>query len=115
MVYYIMTLQARNVLLGSDLVAKITDFGLSKRLYTDVNYTRKTKVPLPWRWMAIESLTHNIFSTQSDVWMYGVTIWEIFSLGKLPFGEYTWDADELARKLGKGFRLPCPDYATSEM
>lgn len=96
------------------MVAKVTDFGLSKRLYTDTNYTRKTTVPLPWRWLAMESLIQHIYSTKSDVWMFGVTIWEIFSLGNLPFAGFTWD-NQFAEHFSKNVRLACPEYASTEM
>lgn len=105
-------LAARNVLLchlgdhDKNIVAKIADFGLSKKL-TEKNYYRKTERNyVPWKWMAIEYLEDNLFRMKSDVWSFAVVIWEMFSLGKQPYGEK--DYDEVLDDLRNGEYLECP-------
>ncbi|XP_035701631.1 tyrosine-protein kinase receptor torso [Folsomia candida] len=105
-------LAARNCLLDSQLSIKISDFGLSRKLYDYRNYVKRSKAPLPWRWMALESLKAFEFSVKSDVWSYGVTIWEIFSLGDQPYPTLTWN-EAFIQALSSGLRPPrpngCPD------
>lgn len=72
------------------------------------------QTPLPWRWMAIESLTTLSFSTKSDVWAYGVTLFEIFTLGDVPFANEQWN-NEFVRRLEEGVRMGRPAYSTQEM
>ena len=89
------------------LIAKVADFGLSKKFYVDIKtYEKRSRVFVPWRWMAIEFLLDHYFTLQSDIWSYGVLVWELLSFGKIPYGHQ--DYDEVSQKLESGYRLPCP-------
>ena len=82
-------LACRNILLTDDLIAKVADFGLSKRLYHQT-YARYNKddedLFLPFKWVAIETLQDLKTSPMSDIWSYGVLLWEMFELGAEPYG-----------------------------
>ena len=85
-------LAARNVLLGSGMVCKVADFGLSRRVQTDDNtgdYYRSTNGVIPVRWTAPEGLTSQKFSSASDVWSFAITCVEIFQDGLQPYVETT--------------------------
>ena len=105
-------LAARNVLLDSDplqsgySVAKVADFGLSKKMYGDKNYEKENRTIIPWKWMAPELLMHDYLTLRSDVWSFGVLVWEMFSFGRAPYGQMGFE--ELMDKLENGYRLPCP-------
>ena len=105
-------LAARNILItcedrqGEKLVAKVCDFGLSKKI-TKTYYRKIERNTVPWKWMAFEFLESNVFLMKSDVWSYGVVIWEIFSLGKEPYGDKSYD--DVIQDLNNDIFLPCPD------
>uniref|UniRef100_A0A8B9KST2 receptor protein-tyrosine kinase n=1 Tax=Astyanax mexicanus TaxID=7994 RepID=A0A8B9KST2_ASTMX len=103
-------LAARNVLVGDNLVAKIADFGLSRG---EEVYVKKTMGRLPVRWMAIESLNYSVYTTKSDVWSFGVLLWEIVSLGGTPYCGMT--CAELYEKLPQGYRMEKPRNCDDEV
>ncbi|XP_061594695.1 tyrosine-protein kinase receptor Tie-1 isoform X4 [Cololabis saira] len=103
-------LAARNVLVGDSHVAKIADFGLSRG---EEVYVKKTMGRLPVRWMAIESLNYSVYTTKSDVWSFGVLLWEIVSLGGTPYCGMT--CAELYEKLPQGFRMEKPKNCDDEV
>ena len=68
-----------------NIVAKIGDFGLARELYVNDYYKQGGNRLLPIRWMSPESIFDGIFTTQSDVWSYGILLWEIITLGHQPY------------------------------
>ncbi|XP_070133476.1 vascular endothelial growth factor receptor 3 isoform X1 [Drosophila bipectinata] len=102
-------LAARNVLIDSNKTLKISDFGLSRHgIYTNTK-TRK----LPLRWLSIEAIRDNVYSSKSDVWAYGVVLWEIGTLGASPYP--TISNSELIPFLMGGNRLERPDICTPQV
>jgi proto-oncogene tyrosine-protein kinase Ret len=80
-------LACRNVLVGENKILKISDFGLSKEI--DGIYASTSNTKLPLRWMSPEAIRQRLFSEKSDVWSYGVCLWEICTLGKIPYEDKT--------------------------
>ncbi|XP_078687793.1 uncharacterized protein LOC144919965 [Branchiostoma floridae x Branchiostoma belcheri] len=91
-------LAARNILISNDNVAKLSDFGLSCGIYRELSET-KNEDPLPWRWMAPECLRYDDeFSSKSDVWSFGIVLWEMATLGATPY-PYITSQQKLLRYL----------------
>ncbi|XP_078656617.1 uncharacterized protein LOC144902854 [Branchiostoma floridae x Branchiostoma belcheri] len=107
---------ARNVVISDRKVAKIADFGLSRDVYTSSAYERTNQSGeeelLPLKWMAVESLRDGVYTCESDVWSYGVLLWEIASFGEEPRyagGPMHPDVCTLLELLKKGVRLQQPE------
>uniref|UniRef100_A0A8C6FT19 Platelet-derived growth factor receptor alpha n=1 Tax=Moschus moschiferus TaxID=68415 RepID=A0A8C6FT19_MOSMO len=107
-------LAARNVLLAQGKIVKICDFGLARDIMHDSNYVSKGSTFLPVKWMAPESIFDNLYTTLSDVWSYGILLWEIFSLGGTPYPGMMVDST-FYNKIKSGYRMAKPDHATSEV
>jgi proto-oncogene tyrosine-protein kinase Ret len=78
-------LAARNVLLAEGKICKISDFGLTRDVYEDDAYLKKSKDRVPVKWMAPESLADHVYTTKSDVWAFGILAWELITLGASPY------------------------------
>ncbi|CAG9813623.1 unnamed protein product [Phaedon cochleariae] len=106
-------LATRNVLVCDRNTIKISDFGLSRDVYYNNVYCKLGGGKLPIRWMALESLTHQVYTTQSDVWSYGVLLWEMVTLGSTPYPGVP--THELLGMLNSGYRMPQPDNCSDEL
>nr|XP_057919188.1 vascular endothelial growth factor receptor 3 isoform X2 [Doryrhamphus excisus] len=107
-------LAARNILLSENNVVKICDFGLARDIYKDPDYVRKGNARLPLKWMAPESIFDKVYTSQSDVWSFGVLLWEIFSLGASPYPGVQID-EEFCKRLKDGVRMRSPETASPEI
>lgn len=107
-------LAARNVLLSQGKIVKICDFGLARDIMHDNNYVSKGSTFLPVKWMAPESIFDNLYTTLSDVWSYGILLWEIFSLGGTPYPGMVVDSS-FYNKIKSGYRMAKPEHASSEV
>uniref|UniRef100_A0A674PLS7 Ephrin type-A receptor 7 n=1 Tax=Takifugu rubripes TaxID=31033 RepID=A0A674PLS7_TAKRU len=100
-------LAARNILINSNLVCKVSDFGLSRVIDDDpeaVYTTTGGKIPV--RWTAPEAIQYRKFTSASDVWSYGIVMWEVMSYGERPY----WDMSnqDVIKAIEEGYRLPAP-------
>uniref|UniRef100_A0A3B4GFR0 receptor protein-tyrosine kinase n=1 Tax=Pundamilia nyererei TaxID=303518 RepID=A0A3B4GFR0_9CICH len=102
-------LAARNILVNSNLVCKVSDFGLSRYLEEDTSdptYTSSLGGKIPVRWTAPEAIAYRKFTSASDVWSYGIVTWEVMSYGERPY----WDMSnqDVINAIEQDFRLPAP-------
>ncbi|XP_037132461.1 ephrin type-B receptor 1 isoform X5 [Syngnathus acus] len=113
-------LAARNILVNSNLVCKVSDFGLSRYLQEDTSdpsYTSSLGGKIPVRWTAPEAIAYRKFTSASDVWSYGIVMWEVMSFGERPY----WDMSNQdkctrpqRRKEGTSLFWPPPTFMTPE-
>lgn len=101
-------LAARNCMLDVNFTVKVADFGLTRDVYSKEYYSSENKQRLPVKWMAPESLEQGKYSAKSDVWSYGVLLWELMTRGAIPYPEVdNWDVGAYIKS---GRRLPRPEY-----
>ncbi|XP_017087547.2 tyrosine-protein kinase Abl isoform X8 [Drosophila bipectinata] len=105
-------LAARNCLVGDNKLVKVADFGLA-RLMRDDTYTAHAGAKFPIKWTAPEGLAYNKFSTKSDVWAFGVLLWEIATYGMSPYPGI--DLTDVYHKLEKGYRMERPPGCPPEV
>ncbi|XP_070562525.1 fibroblast growth factor receptor 2-like [Ptychodera flava] len=107
---------ARNVLISANSVAKLGDFGLSRNVYCREVYVRLPgrEDRVPARWMALESLTDGIYTFKTDIWSFGILLWELSTLGGFPYSELG-SSEHLIRSLRGGYRMPPPLKVSDHM
>ncbi|XP_016159478.1 PREDICTED: high affinity nerve growth factor receptor [Ficedula albicollis] len=106
-------LATRNCLVGHDLVVKIGDFGMSRDIYSTDYYRVGGRTMLPIRWMPPESILYRKFTTESDIWSFGVVLWEIFTYGKQPW--YQLSNTEAIECITQGRELERPRTCPPEV
>lgn len=108
-------LAARNVLVDHNKLCKIADFGMSREVDEngEVREIRAARDALPVRWMAVESLLYGVFTPASDVWSFGVLLWEIVTLGSSPYANTP--GREVMRGVARGRRLERPGHCRPEL
>ena len=107
-------LAARNILVNSNNVCKIADFGLSREIETahdgpGAYTTRGGKIPV--RWTALEAIAFRKFTSASDVWSFGIVCWEVMSYGERPYSQ--WTNQNVIKAVEQGYRLPAPEVSFS--
>lgn len=107
-------LAARNILVCDDNLVKISDFGLTRDVYESCEYQKaQTAGKLPIKWMAIESLFDNTYTTKSDVWSYGIVLWEIITLGGSPYPGIS--GRDIHKLIKNGYRMDRPETCSQEI
>lgn len=106
-------LAARNVLLTEKMHAKIADFGLARNTDGKDYYHKETEGNLPLKWMAPEAITHQKYTTKSDVWSFGILLWEIYSLGSTPYPGVK--NNDVLKYVRRGTRMEKPKHSEEQI
>uniref|UniRef100_A0A914HYJ7 receptor protein-tyrosine kinase n=1 Tax=Globodera rostochiensis TaxID=31243 RepID=A0A914HYJ7_GLORO len=106
-------LAARNVLVADNVIMKISDFGLSRNVFYNDYYRKRGAGRLPIKWMAPEALEANVYTVHSDVWSYGILLWEIMTLGGTPYPSIAMP--QLYNLLKEGYRMEAPHNCPEEI
>jgi len=106
-------LAARNILVSETNICKVADFGFSRDVMANNIYERKSEGRLPIRWMAPEALYDNVYTTKTDVWSFGVLMWEIVTLGSTPYPGMS--GSEVMKRVREGVRLEKPEHCDREI
>lgn len=105
-------LACRNCLVGDDESVKIADFGLSRNIQYQEYYRKQGEAKVPVRWMAPECLQEAVYTTEGDVWSFGITLWEMFTFGVLPYPNMSnQEVMDMVCRTPQRLRQPrgCPD------
>uniref|UniRef100_A0A8C8VEH5 Tyrosine-protein kinase n=1 Tax=Pelusios castaneus TaxID=367368 RepID=A0A8C8VEH5_9SAUR len=97
-------LAARNILVGENNICKVGDFGLARLIKNDVYLSNSHNIP--YKWTAPEALSHGRYSIKSDVWSFGILLYEIITYGQVPYPGMS--NEEVSRKVQTGFQMSCP-------
>jgi len=106
-------LAARNCMVNSDGVVKVADFGLSHDLFDDDYYRSESDKPLPIKWLAVECITEKKYSEKSDVWSFGILMWEVLTRGEQPYPDMK--KEQVKEHVQKGGRLIKPAHVPAEI
>ncbi|XP_078275351.1 protein-tyrosine kinase 6-like [Rhinoraja longicauda] len=98
-------LAARNILVGENLTCTIADFGLARMIWDETYVSRSTTIP--YKWTAPEAVEFGYFSVKSDVWSFGILLYEVVTYGKNPYPGMS--NQEAVRAVSRGYRMSCPD------
>ncbi|XP_077985663.1 uncharacterized protein LOC144440221 [Glandiceps talaboti] len=106
-------LSARTLQVGCNKVCKISEFSFCTSVMDHPTYERITVKRLPIRWLALESIIDSFYSSKTDVWSYGIVLWEILNLGDDPYPEMT--VEDVLYELQQGYRMPKPSHCSVQM